>query len=94
LNNGLSDSLGPGWGLVTSSAIFGLAHEGVGNQATIAQAMLFGLYLGWLQQRNDYDIGEGVAIHFWWNFLVSLGTLKERRAKEQEVQLLHVTWRF
>lgn len=94
LNNGLSDSLGPGWGLVTSSAIFGLAHEGVGNQATIGAATLFGLYLGWLQQRNGYDIGEGVAVHFWWNFLVSLGALKERRGKEQQVQLLHVTWRF
>jgi hypothetical protein len=94
LNNGLSDSLGANWGLVTSSAVFGLAHEGVGSQASIAQAMLFGLYLGWLQQRNSYDIREGVAIHFWWDFLVSLGMLKERGDKKQEVQLLHVNWRF
>ncbi|HEX7926185.1 MAG TPA: CPBP family intramembrane glutamic endopeptidase [bacterium] len=94
LNNGLSDSLGENWGLATSSLIFGLAHEGIGSQASIAQASLFGAYLGWLQQRNNYDIGEGVAIHFWWDFLVMLGMLKERTNKSQEVQLLNVSLRF
>lgn len=94
INNGLSDSLGEGWGLFLSSAIFGLAHEGIGGQATAGQATLFGLYLGWIQQRNDYDIREGVAIHFWWDFLVSLGMLQQRKDKTQEIQLLHVNWRF
>jgi hypothetical protein len=94
INNGLSDSLGAGWGLFLSSAFFGLAHEGIGGQASAGQATLFGLYLGWIQQRNDYDIREGVAIHFWWDFLVSLGMLQQRKDKKQEVQLLHVNWRF
>ncbi|MDH4224077.1 MAG: CPBP family intramembrane metalloprotease [Deltaproteobacteria bacterium] len=78
LNNSLSHSLGPGWGLAASSLLFGLAHEGVAGQATIAGAALFGGYLGALQQSNDYKIGEGVAIHFWWNFLISLSMLRER----------------
>jgi membrane protease YdiL (CAAX protease family) len=94
VNNALSDSWGRWWGLAGSSAIFGLAHEGIGGQATILQAAGFGAYLGWIQQRNDYDIGEGVAIHFWWDFLVSLGMLQQRKQKNQEVQLLHINWRF
>ena len=80
LNNGLSDSLGRGWGLAASSALFGLGHTGSGAQATAVGAALFGAYLGWLQQENDYAIGQGVAIHFWWNFLTSLALLKQRDA--------------
>ena len=77
LNNGLSDRFGEGWGLAGSSALFGLSHSGQGGvQATALGAGLFGLYLGWVQQRNGYAIGENVAIHFWWNFLTSLALLK------------------
>ncbi len=94
INNGLSDSLGEGWGLLLSSAFFGLAHEGIGGQASAGQATLFGLYLGWLQQLNNYDFREGVTIHFWWDFLVSLGMLQQRKDKNQEIQLLQVNWRF
>ena len=77
-NNGLSDWMGEGWGLVTSSLIFGLAHTGTAGQATAAGATVFGLYTGWLQQSNDYSISQGVALHFWWNFLSSIITTKER----------------
>ncbi len=77
LNNGLSDRFGEGWGLAGSSALFGLSHSGQGGvQATALGASVFGLYLGWVQQRNGYAIGENVAIHFWWNFLTSLALLK------------------
>lgn len=93
LNTGLSDSLGEGWGLVSSSALFGLAHQGSPGQATIAGASLFGLYLGLLQQENDYRLGQGVAIHFWWDFLVTLGMLQERKPG-QAVQLLRVSIPF
>ena len=86
LNNSFSNSLGEGWGLAASSAAFGLAHSGSAGQASAPAAALFGGYLGYLQQKNDYRIGQGVAIHFWWNFLVSLSMLKERPT--QPVQLI------
>lgn len=78
LNNGLSDWLGPGWGLTSSSALFGVAHTGNAGSANAGVAFVFGLYLGYLQQLNDYAIGQGVALHYWWNVLVSLAMLKER----------------
>jgi membrane protease YdiL (CAAX protease family) len=92
LNNGLSDRLGEGWGLAASSALFGLAHEGNAAQANALGAAIFGAYLGWLQQRNGYAIGEGVAIHFWWNFLTSLALVKTRA--EGAVQLVSLNLRF
>ncbi len=78
LNNGLSSAWGRTWGLVASSAIFGLAHQGDAGQATALGAGGFGAYVGYLQQRNDYKIGQGVAIHFWWNFVTSLAMLRTR----------------
>ena len=50
-------------------------------------------YTGYLQQINNYRIGQGVAIHFWWNFLVTLGMLKDR-APDQTVRLYTLTIPF
>jgi membrane protease YdiL (CAAX protease family) len=83
LNNGLSSGFGDIWGLVGSSAAFGLAHTGAPGQATPLLASAFGMYLGWLQQRNEYEIAQGVAIHFWWDFLISLGTLAKHDQNAQ-----------
>jgi membrane protease YdiL (CAAX protease family) len=93
LNNGLSSGLGEFWGLVASSALFGVAHNGQGATAYPAGAALFGLYLGWLQQHNEYRIGQGVAIHFWWDFLLSLALL-QKHSPDQQVTLAHVYLRF
>ncbi|MBI4082727.1 MAG: CPBP family intramembrane metalloprotease [Candidatus Lambdaproteobacteria bacterium] len=93
LNNGLSSGIGEFWGLVASSALFGLAHNGQGATAQPAAASLFGLYLGWLQQRNDYRIGQGVAVHYWWNFLTSLALL-QRHPSSQQVTIAQVYLRF
>jgi CAAX protease family protein len=76
LNNGFSDVLGEWGGLAASSTVFGLAHQGNAGQANALGAGLLGAYLGYLQQHNGYAIGQGVAIHFWWNFLASLAFLK------------------
>lgn len=92
LNNSLSDYLGPGFGLVTSSAIFGVAHTGTGGTADAASASLFGGYLGYIQQSNEYRIGQGVALHFWWNFIVTLAFLRERQ--EVNVNLFTYEVRF
>ncbi len=76
LNNSLSSAYGDGWGLGLSSAVFGLSHNGQGNTASIAQASLAGAYLGWVQQRNGFAIGEGVAIHYWINVLAGISAIR------------------
>jgi CAAX protease family protein len=77
LNTTFGEAFGPYWGLAASSTAFGLAHSGTGVQATSLGAAVFGAYLGWLQIGNDYAIGQGVAIHFWWNFLTSMALLRQ-----------------
>ena len=89
LNNGFSNNFGNSWGLAVSSLAFGIGHEGQGGQASAFGATLFGAYLGYLQQENDFRIGQGVAIHFWWNFLTSLGMLEKREA-DQTVRLFSI----
>jgi len=76
LNNELSDRWGNGWGLAGSSAIFGLAHTGQGQAANAVQAGLAGAYLGWVHQRNSFQIGEGVALHYWINVIAGIGAIR------------------
>lgn len=76
LNNHFSHQYGRWGGLALSSALFALGHLGEGNQADALTAGVFGAYVGLLQQRNGYAIGEGVAIHFWSNFLAGLTALR------------------
>lgn len=76
LNNELSSQWGNGWGLAGSSAIFGLAHTGQGQAANAIQAGLAGAYLGWVQQRNRFQIGESVAIHYWVNVIAGIAAIR------------------
>jgi hypothetical protein len=76
LNNELSDRWGNGWGLAGSSAIFGLAHTGQGQAANAVQAGFAGAYLGWVHQRNNFQIGEGVAIHYWVNVIAGIAAIR------------------
>ncbi|MBK1651346.1 hypothetical protein CKO08_03695 [Halorhodospira halochloris] len=76
LNNSFSHQWGEWWGLTASSVSFGLAHTGDGMSADAGVATVFGAYLGWVHQRNDYRMAESVAIHFWWNVFVSLAALR------------------
>jgi hypothetical protein len=75
LNNELSSRWGNGWGLTASSALFGIAHTGRGNTANALQAALGGAYLGWVHQRNQFQVGEGVAIHYWWNVIAGIAAI-------------------
>jgi membrane protease YdiL (CAAX protease family) len=75
-NNELSSRWGNRWGLVGSSALFGVAHTGTGNSANALQAALAGAYLGWVHQRNDFEIREGVAIHYWWNVIAGIAAIR------------------
>jgi len=76
LNNEFSSRYGNGWGLAGSSAVFGLAHTGQGNTANVFQAGVAGAYLGWMQQRNGFAIGEGVALHYWINVIAGIAAIR------------------
>lgn len=76
LNNELSNRWGGGWGLAGSSVLFGIAHNGQGDTANAVQATIAGAYLGWVQQRNGFQIGEGVALHYWINVLAGFAAIR------------------
>lgn len=52
---------------VSSAAIFAAAHLST-NERPIPQFAL-GWYWGYLSQRNDWTISEGVFIHAWWDVI-------------------------
>lgn len=72
-------------GVIGSSLLFGLAHSGRRGTADAAGATAYGLYLGSLHVRNDYDLREGVALHFWWNFLTAADYLRNGEDRDDAV---------
>ena len=76
LNNEFSDRWGNGWGLTWSSLLFGVAHTGQGQTANALQASVAGAYLGWINQRNGFQIGEGVALHYWINVIAGISAIR------------------
>jgi len=76
INNELSNRWGDGWGLAGSSALFGLAHNGQGDTANILQATVAGAYLGWVHQRDGFQIGEVVALHFWFDLIAGSAAIR------------------
>jgi hypothetical protein len=77
LNNEFSNRWGDGWGLTGSSLAFGIAHTGQGQTANAVQATIAGAYLGWVQQRNGFQIGEGVALHYWINVIAGISAIRK-----------------
>lgn len=75
VNNEFSNRYGDGWGVVASSAIFGLAHTGQGQTANVLQATAAGFYFGWLHQKNGYQASEGAALHYWFNVLAGISAI-------------------
>jgi len=76
VNNELSNRWGDGWGLAGSSALFGLAHNGQGDTANILQATIAGAYLGWVHQRDGFQLGEDVALHFWFDLIAGFAAIR------------------
>ncbi|HVU51059.1 MAG TPA: CPBP family glutamic-type intramembrane protease [Polyangia bacterium] len=77
---GLSESLGLWQGWALGSAIFGAAHtfNFIGDDNGVKEAayavpylMLTGSYLGYLYIRSDFSLLRGVAVHFWYDFLLA-----------------------
>jgi len=75
-NNEFSNRWGNNWGLVWSSLLFGVAHTGQGQTANAVQATLAGAYLGWMQQRNEFEILEGAALHYWINVIAGIAAIR------------------
>lgn len=90
LNNEFSDRYGNGWGVVASSAVFGLAHTGQGQTANALQATAAGFYFGWLHQKNGFQTGEGAALHYWFNVLAGISAIHNGGSAE----LLHINLPF
>ena len=90
LNNEFSSRYGDNAGLVTSSAIFGLAHTGQGQTANVLEATLAGAYRGWVHQKNGFEVGEGVALHYWINVLAGISAIHNGGSAE----LLHIQLPF
>jgi membrane protease YdiL (CAAX protease family) len=77
---GLSESLGLWQGWALGSAIFGAAHtfnfigdaNGVKEAAyAVPYLMVTGSYLGYLYINSDFSLLRGVAVHFWYDFLLA-----------------------
>jgi len=71
LNDSLTKHHGPITGGGISGSIFGLAHLQSGASiASVLPQALFGYYFAFLQYRNQGDIREGIAVHFWWDAIL------------------------
>jgi len=77
---GLSESLGLWQGWALGSAIFGAAHtfNFIGDENGVKEAafavpylMVTGSYLGYLYINSDFSLLRGVAVHFWYDFLLA-----------------------
>lgn len=60
------------------AVVFGFAH---GPKAYPQLAM--GYYLGWLAEKNQFELGEGIFVHAWWDFFVLAGELIRQRSLAQ-----------
>lgn len=76
LNTELSKNFSPWIGVPVSALVFAAVHKGVGIQADARIAGAAGLGLATLQVSNDYNISQGVALHFWVNFFAGLKAIE------------------
>jgi membrane protease YdiL (CAAX protease family) len=83
VQSGLSEWMGKTGGWVTASILFGGTHAtnallmDAGDQRTRYLAVglpfltLLGGYFGWVYMHNNFSLKEPVALHFWYNLIVS-----------------------
>lgn len=67
----------PFWSNTTSSVLFGAAHIASDDKVPVSQ-FLFGWYVGWLSQKNNWTLSEGIFIHAWWDTLIFLYDLSDK----------------
>lgn len=72
LQTELSERVNPNFGLIASSALFGLAHFQLHGLTYSLRATVAGLYLGWRFKESGYDLGHSIAIHFYIDFMPTI----------------------
>ena len=74
LQSEITNNTDPLTGLLCASGIFGMLHlsnPGRSNDYLYPVfATLAGSYFGYLYMKNDYQLSESIAAHFWWDFVV------------------------
>ena len=76
LQTSLEELLGPTWGWITASVLFGALHafnapeswQTMAAAATVTGTV--GGYLGWLYQLDGYDLSAGIFFHTWYDVVV------------------------
>jgi hypothetical protein len=86
--------------VLSASAVFAAAHSGTGFTASPAVAFLFGLYEGYVYHPSleEFDLITAIAIHSWWDIIVSYTILNHASYKEfhsdLQVPLFKIGFRF
>ena len=93
LNHSISSNYSPMTGGLISGTLFGLAHLGNGKSlGDVIPQTLFGYYFAYMHYKNNYDIGPGIALHFWWDLIIfgfSLARYKEDRNVDKNEAQVH-----
>jgi membrane protease YdiL (CAAX protease family) len=88
-------------GITTSGLIFSMAH-GMNSDFREGFGIRFigGAYLGYLHAVNQFDLRPGIAMHFWWNFLVGIISIKNYKADpfysvdQKEAHIIPIVYSF
>jgi hypothetical protein len=83
----------PFWSNTATAVIFGAAHLASDNKVPVGQ-FLFGWYEGWLSQKNNWTLSEGIFIHAWWDTILLLYQLSDHTPVAQPVMLPLLNARF
>lgn len=75
--------------ILGASAVFALAHTGAGFTASPATAFLFGIYEGYTYHPSieEFDLITAIAVHSWWDLIVSYTILNHASFKEYQSDL-------
>jgi membrane protease YdiL (CAAX protease family) len=69
----------PFWSNSITAATFAVAHMG-NVQVPVAQ-LAMGWYWGWLAQRRQWTLGEGIFIHTWYDVMIFMASYNFRYKK-------------
>ncbi len=81
------------WSNTTTSLLFGAAHIASDNRVPVEQ-FLFGWYIGWLSQHNQWTISEGIFIHTWYDVILFLYTLSDHTNVSKSISLPILNFTF
>ncbi len=77
------------WSNLGQAVVFGVAHLGTIDKPLPQIGM--GYYLGWLHQKRDWTLGEGIFVHAWWD-VIALSASYMVRLKDKERAKPAVIW--